>query len=331
MQTKAMSALALLSASVLLGTTGCQYHKKSDTYYLIANNLKLAYWKTMDTGFHNAAAQYNVTAQLRGPDDFNPQGELDEFKKAVASKPAGILVSVPDNNLFRSAINDAIDAGVPVITVDSDAPTTARLFFIGTDNLAAGHLGGQRLAEKMGGKGNIVFFTNAGQPNLDERLKGYKDVISTHPGMKVVDVFDIKGEQGTAFDQSEKYMGQTGANKIDGFVCLEASSGKAVAEVLKRHSATDRTLIAMDVEPEVLNLIKDGNVEATVSQKPYTMGYVGLKALDEIHHFQPKPFRTNYSVDTFSIFPVFVDTGTALVDKSNVQVYVESEAQANGK
>ena len=331
MRHKATPALSVLVASLLLGSTGCMYHKKSDTYYLVANNLKLAYWKTMDTGFHNAAALYGVTAQLRGPDDFNLNAELDEFKKAVAAKPAGIMVSVPDNNTFRSAINDAIEAGIPVVTVDSDAPTTARLFFIGTDNLEAGHLGGRRLAEKMHGKGNVVFFTNAGQPNLEERLKGYQDIISTHPQMKIAEVFDIKGDAGAAFDQAEKYMGRSGADKVDGFVCLEASSGKNVAEVLKRHSASDRTLIAMDVDPDTLNLIRDGNVEATVSQKPFTMGYIGLKLLDEIHHFQPKPFRTNYGVDTFSRYPVFIDTGTALVDKSNVQVYLESEAEANGK
>ena len=331
MRTKATSAIALLSASMLLGLAGCQYHKKGDTYYLVANNLNLAYWKTMDTGFHNAAAAYGVTAQLRGPDNFDPGAELDAFKKAVAAKPAGVMVSVPDNNMFRSAINDAIESGVPVITVDSDAPTTARLFFIGTDNLAAGHLGGLRLAEKMNGKGNIVFFTNAGQPNLEERLKGYKEIIATHPQMKVAEVFDIKGDPGAAFDQAEKYILRAGGDKIDGFVCLEASSGKNVAEVLKRHSATDRTLIAMDVDPDTLNLIQSGNIEATVSQKPYSMGYVGLKMLDEIHHFLPKPFRTNYAVDSFSPYPVFVDTGTALVDKSNVQVYLESEAAANGK
>ncbi len=325
------SVISLLCASALIGTTGCTYHKKSDTYYLIANNLRLQYWKTMDTGFHSAAALYGVTAQLRGPDGFDKQAELDEFKKAVAAKPAGILVSVPDGVMFRSAINDAIDAGVPVVAVDSDAPTTARLFFIGTSNLEAGHLGGQRLAEKMNGKGNIVFFTNAGQPNLDERLKGYKDIIDAHPQMKVAEVFDIKGDPGAAFDQAEKYIGRTGPQKIDGFVCLEASSGKGVAEVLKRHSASDRTLIAMDVDADTLSLINDGQIEATVSQKPFTMGYIGLKMLDEVHHFQPKPFRTNYAVDTFSKYPVFIDTGTALVDKSNVQVYQESEAEANGK
>ena len=316
-------------AAVLPGATGCRYHKKSDTYYLIGNNLRLPYWKTIDSGFENAAGLYGVTAQLRGPDTFDPQGELAEFKKAVAAKPAGILVSVPDGVMFRGAINDAIGAGVPVITVDSDAPTTARLYFIGTDNLEAGHLGGARLLEKMGNKGNVIFFTNANQPNLDERLAGYKDVISAHAGIKVAGVIDIKGDAGAAFDQTEKLLGQTGPGKIDAFVCLEASAGKAVAEVLKRHNATGVTLVAMDVDPETLTLIRDGRIEATVSQKPYTMGYVGLKALDEVHHFHPQTFRTNYAVNTFSKYPQFVDTGTALVDKSNVEAYAENEVEAN--
>ena len=328
MRGKRRTASAILCAVVLLGAGGCRYHKKSDTYYLIANNLRLPYWKGIDNGFESAAALYGVTAQMRGPDTFDPEGELAEFKRAVAAKPAGILVSVPDGVLFREAINDAIGAGVPVITVDSDAPTTARLYFIGTDNLAAGHLGGERLAEKMGGKGNVVFFTNANQPNLLERLRGYREVMDDHTGMHIADVVDIKGEAGAAFDAAEKLVTKTGADKIDGFVCLEASAGKAVAEVLKRHNS-QATLVAMDVDADTLRLIRDGEMEATVSQKPYTMGYVGLKALDEIHHYHPETFRTNYAVNTFSKYPVFVDTGTALVDKSNAEVYVQNESEAN--
>jgi ribose transport system substrate-binding protein len=98
--------------------------------------------------------------------------------------------------------------------------------------------------------------------------------------------------------------------------------------VLKRKSTTDRLVIAMDVNPETLNLIKDGSIDSTVSQKPFTMGYVGLKALDEIHHYQPKPFRNNYAVDSFSRYPLFVDTGTAIVDKVNVDLYLGSASAA---
>ena len=86
---------------------------------------------------------------------------------------------------MQPEIDAAIDANIPVITIDSDAPHSHRLFFIGTNNLEAGHLGGQRVVNKLGGKGNVVFFSMPGQPNLDERLKGYEDIFvsaSRHQG-----------------------------------------------------------------------------------------------------------------------------------------------------
>lgn len=308
-------------AIAMIATTGCERHQKSESYYLIANNLKLPYWQTANAGFNAAAALYGVTAHLRGPDNFDAQAELDELRKAVASKPAGILISVADAALMTPDIDAAIAAGIPVITMDSDAPSSHRLFFVGTNNLEAGRLGGTRLAHKLNGKGNVVFFSMPGQPNLDERLKGYRDALSEFPQIKVAEVFNIKGDSGTAFDRAQTDLGKTGADKVDAFVCLEASSGKDVAEVLKRANATNRVLIATDVDPETLNLIKSGNIDSTIAQKPYTMGYVGLKALDEVHHYPPKPFKTDYELDSFSPYPVFVDTGTALVDKSNVDTF----------
>ena len=76
--------------------------------------------------------------------------------------------------------------------MDSDAPGSGRLYFIGTNNLEAGRLGGQRVAAELGGKGNVAFFTMPGQRNLEERLKGYKDVFSDSPGIKIVEVVKIK-------------------------------------------------------------------------------------------------------------------------------------------
>jgi ribose transport system substrate-binding protein len=306
------------------GLTGCQYHSKHDVYYLVSNNLKLPYWKMVNQGFTQAATEYGVTAQLTGPDTFDPQAEADAFSKIASYKPSGILVSVADVNLMRDEINQAISAGIPVITVDSDAPLSNRLYFVGTNNLSVGHLGGQRLIDQLHGKGNVVFYTIKGQPNLEERLKGYKDLLADHPQIKIVDVFDTKGDAGAAFDQTEQYMGKTGADKIDAFVCLESAAGKSIAEVLKRKNAKDRLLIAMDSDTDTLNLIKDGSIDSTISQKPFTMGYVGLKALDEIHHNKPASFLNNYAVDSTSPYPVFVDTGTAIVDKINVDMYLQS-------
>ena len=105
---------------------------------------------------------------------------------------------------LQPEIDAAIQAGIPVITIDSDAAGSRRLFFIGTNNLEAGRLGGKRLIEKLGGKGNVVFFTLAGQPNIEERLKGFKDVLATRPDIKIVDVVDIKSDASVAFDKAQE-------------------------------------------------------------------------------------------------------------------------------
>jgi ribose transport system substrate-binding protein len=319
--------VALALAPTLLLLTSCGRHTQSEVYYLVAANISLPYWKTAVSGFNAAAARYKVTAKVAGPDNYDPQAELQELNHAVAAKPAGILISVADEALLKPGIDAAVEAGIPVITMDSDAATSRRLFFIGTNNLAAGRLGGQRIVEKLGGRGNVVFFSMPGQPNLDERLQGFKDVFAAHPEIKILDVVNIKGDARNAFDNTQQYLTQTGIARVAAFICLEASSGKTVADAVRRQKATDRVVMAWDVEQDTLAEIKDGTIEATISQKPYAMAFVGLKELDEIFHNKPRSLTKDYSVDAFSEYPVFIDTGTELVDKANVDVYAKSAAE----
>jgi ribose transport system substrate-binding protein len=325
----AMQKLAIFSLIFFaLQLTGCQYRSKSDVYYLVAPNLKLSYWKTVISGFKQGASEYNVTAYEVGPDNYDPAAEADAFSKAVASKPAGILVSVADAGALRDDIASAISAGVPVITVDSDAPFSARLFFIGTNNVEVGHLGGKRLAEKLHGKGNVVFYSIPGQPNMDERMKGYQDILGENSGIRVVETITTRGDSNSAFDETEKLVKQTGPQKIDAFVCLDSGSAAAVAEVVKRAHLTDRVIIGMDTNQETLDLIQSGDVDSTVSQKPYTMGYLGLRALDEAHHSTANlPLKSSYENDPKSPFPAFVDTGTELITKDNVNLILKPEAK----
>ena len=309
-----------LIAPVALAFTlmsGCGRHSTSEHYYLIATNINLGYWQVAEKGLKDAAAQYHVTAEMRGPGYYDPKAEVQDFRTALASKPAGILVSVADADVLRPAINDALAAGVPVITIDSDAPDSQRLYFIGTNNHEAGRLGGDRVAAQLNGKGNVVFFTNPSQKNLDERLKGYKDVFDG-TGIKIAEVFDMKGDPATAMDKTQEYLSRTGAARIDAFVCLEAAAGVEVAEAIKRHGPKDRVLVAMDVDPATLRLIQDGEIDATISQKPYTMAYLGLRALDDLYHYPLRPLAKDYGLDNQSPLPAFVDTGVSLVDKGNV-------------
>jgi ribose transport system substrate-binding protein len=214
-----------------------------------------------------------------------------------------------------------------VITVDSDAASSRRLYFIGTNNLEAGRLGGERAVEKLGGKGNVVIFAFLGQPNSEERLKGIKDVFSTHPGLKIVEVADIKSDPKTAFDKTQQYLALTGPKQIDAFICLDSTSGKPVSDAVARVSGAKRLVISWDVSADTLAAIKEGAIDSTVVQKPFTMGYIGLKALDQVFHDPAVQYGKDFSTDPFSPYPAFVDTGTSLVDKSNVDVYIAASGQ----
>jgi ribose transport system substrate-binding protein len=320
--------LGLVAVTMSL-LVGCSRHDNNERYILVTVLTKLPYWQTAAAGLSKAGIQYGVKVDVRGPETYDAQAEVKEFRDAMALKPAGILVSVADTALMQPAINDAIDAGIPVITIDADAPASKRLYFIGTNNLQAGRLGGQRVIEKLHGKGNVVFYTMP-QTNLDERLKGYKDVFADHPAIKVIEVFNTNGESGNAFDRTQHWLTEKGVDHVDAFVCLDSSAGKDVAEAVKRNNATDRLIIAMDTEEATLNLIKGGVIDSTIAQKPYTMAFYGLKALDDIHHY-PVDFKKDYSADSFSPFPRFVDTGVSLVDKVNVDVYLQGLSQVQGK
>ena len=73
----------------------------------------------------------------------------------------------------------------------------------------------------------------------------------------------------------------------------------------------------------------DGSIDATIAQKPLTMGFLGLKALDDVFHYPPQQLGKDYSADSFAPYPVFVDTGTSLVDQSNVDLFIAAAAAQN--
>jgi ribose transport system substrate-binding protein len=105
-------------------------------------------------------------------------------------------------------------------------------------------------------------------------------------------------------------------------VCLEALAGKEVATVLNQHGAKDKVVIVMDTDDDTLSWIQKGVIAATISQKPYTMSFVGLKMLDDLYHHKLSTLSNDWSKDSFSPIPAFVDTGSALIDKTNVDALI---------
>jgi len=302
-------------------------HDADEKYFLIATNIQVPYWQTAKAGFSQAASQLKVRAEIAGPDSFDPKGEQDAFEKALAQKPTGILISSADPQLMKADIDKAIAANVPVITVDSDAAESKRLFFIGTNNYQAGVMGGKRLEKELHGKGNVVVFTIPEQANLQERLKGYKDSLESSPQIKITRTVDIKGDPRVAFDTATEIVGKE-KDKVDAFVCLEALAGKEVATVVSNNNVKNKIVMAMDTDADTVEWVQKGVIAATISQKPYTMAYLGVMMLDHLYHHKIGNLDVKWSENSFSPIPAFVDTGASLIDKGNVDAFVQATKSA---
>ena len=315
--------LVLLVAAVVVACAK-PYHEENERYVFVATNINLPYWQEAQAGFLDAAKAIGVKGELIGPTGYAPNAELGMFRQVVEQQPAGICLSAARPEIFRAEIDKAVALGIPVICVDADVPDSKRLLYIGTDNFKAGRESLKRMATLVSGKGNIVVISIPGQNNLDDRVAGVADALKNFPAIKVTKILDDKGDARSAFDQVSELIQKK--EKVDGIICLEATGGSGAAGALHRLNLEGKLpIVAFDNDPETLDWIDRGAITATITQKPYVMSYYGLKFLDDLHHnavHQFKDWRTALAAP----MPTFVDTGTVIVDKSNLKLYREALA-----
>jgi ribose transport system substrate-binding protein len=313
---------ALVTLSLTLVTCSTPQHAVDEKYFLVSTNITVPYWQEARAGLNRAGAQLQVKVDMVGPDTYDAKAERDQFRETVNKKPTGIAISASDANLLKPEIEAAIAHGVPVVTIDSDAPASQRLMFIGTDNYKAGVTGAKVVAEKLQGKGNVVVYTMPEQVNLKDRLRGYTDTFAEHPQIKITEVIDIKGDPRVAFDRTMDIVEKNA--KVDAFVSLVSIAGPEIAAVLERKNLTGKVVVAMDTDARTLEGIQKGTISATIGQKPFTMAFLAVKALDELHHHPLKSLTVDWAQDSFSPLPAFVDTGATLINKGNVDALIEA-------
>jgi ribose transport system substrate-binding protein len=318
----------VLLPAILLGglLTACQqpYHQPEERYVFVAFNTGLPYWQEAEAGLNDAAKQMGVKAELTGPAAFSAEEELKAFQQAVAQKPSGIMLSAANPDIFKEPINTAVLQGIPVICVDADSPDSKRVMFIGTDNFRAGQESGKRMAEVLGGKGNIAVISIPSQFNISERMRGVTEALKKYPAVKISKTIDDKGDSRVADDAISAMF--RGKDKPDGIISLEASGGSGAADALHIVSMEGKVpVVTFDKDPETLDWIQRGAITATIVQKPYVMGYYGLKFLDDLHHNAVHEFK-DWRTAPAPPMPAWVDTGTAIVDKNNIAAFREALA-----
>ncbi len=289
-----------------------------EKYVMVTFQMGIDYWKSGLKGFEDAAQALNVSVEYRGSTQRDVHEQITVLEQVIAKKPAGIAISAIHPSLLTATIDKAVDAGIPVVLFDSNAPGSKAYSFLGTDNYAAGVEAARKMAELAGGQGEVAVVTAPDQQNHQERTDGFAATIAAEfPGMRIVEVKNGKGDQLASRQAAEEIL--RAHPSVAGIFATEANGGIGVAEAVRAagsKAGSGPRIISFDTDKGTLDLVKSGDIAATMAQGTWNMGYWSLQFLFSLKHGQ----GGSPNAGTARI-PRQADTGITVVTRQNVDDY----------
>jgi len=258
--------------------------KKSYTIGVIPKSTENPIFNPARVGAEAAAkdlgAKYGVQIKIEwsGPVSENPQKQAEIIERMTATGADGIAVTASDAKLLKTAIDAAVTKGTVVVTFDSDVPDSKRLAYYGTDDYAAGQRTAAELVKTMGDKGTVAILAgNQNAPNLQTRVKGTRDELKKHAGIKVLDTVYHEENPQAAVLKIEQV--QAANPQITGWAFVGGwplNTDKALDKIKDKAK-----VVSIDAMPAMLGYVKRGEVEVLLGQQVYGWGYESTKILIE--------------------------------------------------
>jgi ribose transport system substrate-binding protein len=175
---------------------------------------------------------------------------------------------------------------IPVVIFDSGLKGDNYVSFVATDNVKGGRMAGERIAESLGGKGNVVLLRYAeGHDSTGKREQGFLEALAAHPGIKVVSSnqyagTDVEGAYKKAESLLTSLKRPDGSLGVDGMFCANESSTFAVMRVLQENGWANKVkFVGFDASPNLVKGLRDGALDGLIVQDPVQMGYLGVKTM----------------------------------------------------
>ncbi len=248
----------------------------------------------------------NVEILWRGPESTDELRQKEILESFIAQRVDGIAISCLNGDLLTDAIDRAVAAGIPVVTWDSDAPQSKRQAFYGVNDVEGGRALGDGLAALLGGQGDVAIITALGADNLQKRLEGARAALAAHPGIHVVEEFDVKDDAVRVSEiiasATQRYPDLDGWLSVGGWPVF-------VRNALDPVDPAKTKVVAFDTIPPAPDLLRAGKVQLLVGQKYFGWGEEAVKLLDALTTGRPTGDVYHYS-------------GIDLVTRDNLDAYL---------
>ena len=245
------------------------------------------YWNAIKNGLAEAAKDYNADVTYESPDVFDMSAMGKMIDAAVATKPDGIVVSIPDADALRAPIESALAAGIPVIGIDSGLTKFKELgisAYLGQDEYEAGVAVGKKL-QAAGATHIMCINMEVGNTDLDNRCRGVLDgsgVKQTIVPVTMTDPVDAKSRIAGALQKDAT---------IDGIIALGPTSAAPMLAAVDELDAKGRlkAMATFDMTPEILERVADGTMLFATDAQQFMMGYLPVALFKNYHLYGVMP------------------------------------------
>ncbi|MEO8118122.1 MAG: ABC transporter substrate-binding protein [Rhodoferax sp.] len=272
---------------------------------LISKGFQHQFWQAVKQGADQAAKDYKVKVTFEGPEtEQQVDKQIDMLSAAMAKKPKAIGLAALDSKATIPLMKKAQAAGIPIIAFDSGVDSDIPLTTTQTDNKSAAALAADKMAEKIGGAGEVAVIGHdqTSSTGTDRRDGFVNQIKAKYPNIKVVDVQYGGGDHLKSAEIAKTLM--QAHPQLKGIFGTNEGSAIGAGKGLKEAKKTGVTIIGFDSGKAQKDMIKDGTIAGAITQNPVGIGYKTVEAAVKALKGEK--------------LPKIIDTGFYYYDKSNM-------------
>jgi simple sugar transport system substrate-binding protein len=234
------------------------------------------FWSVVKNGVDTAAEDLGVDVEYRAPERFDVVRMRQLIDSAVARKPDGLAVSIPDPDALTASIRKAVDAGIPVVSLNSGddvSDQVGALAHVGQSERLAGVQAGQRM-RREGVRNALCINQEVGNAALDLRCEGFRDGLGAEVEVLAVDLADPTSAQSRVSNALET------RGDVDGILTLgPTGADPTIAALREGGKLGDITVATFDLSPSALKAVRDGQLLFAIDQQQFLQGYLPVQML----------------------------------------------------
>lgn len=318
-----MNLKKVLAATVAVAVAGAMVmpvmaeEDEQKTFYYVAAGLGQPYSIDMIKGLQYAAEKYDVKIIAQGANDWDAETTCAALEQVIPSNPDGIITAAWDAAM-NPGIVKAQEAGIPIIVVEAESGELGDLY-IGLDNVDAGRETAQELIDLAGDSGKLLVIGNWGSTNIDQKFEGLKEVLAD-TGWEIVGDQDGECDAATSLQAAKDLLS---ANPdVDAFVGLDSACGGGIAGAMEELGIEPGsiTVVCADREDAMLDYIKDGYIQASLTNRTAAMTDLAVALLVNAteYDFAGVPISADNEVSGVDVWPLTIYTGNVVINQDNV-------------